>query len=408
MNKLVLDIEKYSYNELVDIFKLNTIENSNQITSHFNTYKNNILSDNTLSLSEKNNMTNFLNKVIKKITDSLVKTDNNENNINNTFSSLQNNLVKDIPDNHPIIMKHDGKENKLSPEYINPINIKTVQKSVNIDTRFRSSYYSTQSSDFHISLPESFKKVVSMEITSIEIPLTIYSVSNSLKNTSFSIDSSLVQISDGNYSSHTDIYNPIIDLSNDISIHIQDTINNAGLSDISFTIDSISGKSRFTNGSTSHTLYFNKDICNNDDLDNPLPLKLGWLLGFRSGSYELNSNSTIVSEGIPAIIGPKYIYLCINDYTNAGNNNFVAAFSSSTLSPHIIARINYQALVQNNGVYRIAAGGDFDDTINRRREYFGPVDIQKLHLQIIDEYGRVVNFNNMDWSCSLTFKTLYD
>lgn len=436
MNKLNLDITTYSYNELLDIFKINNVENSKQISTHINTYKNNIITDNSLSLSEKDNMTNFLNKVIKKILDSLDKSDNSsdyssigirsvgvsDGGVSNNCSSLQNNLIENISDNHPVIVNQntvsglntissEGQNvgsNEFPPGYINPINIKTVKKAVNIDTRFRSSYYSTQSSDFHISLPESFKKVVSMQISSIEIPLTIYSVSEYLKNNSFFVDSSLVQISDGNYSSHADIYSPVIDLCNNISILIQNLLNTTGLSDISYTVNAVSGKSKFTTGATSHTLYFNKDICNNDDLDNPLPLKLGWLLGFRSGAYELASNSSIESEGILSIVGPKYIYLCINDYTNAGNNNFVAAFSSSILSPHIIARINYRGLVQNNGIYNVGSGGDFSDSINRTREYFGPVDIQKLHLQILDEYGRVVNFNNMDWSCAITFKTLYD
>ena len=86
----------------------------------------------------------------------------------------------------------------------------------------------------------------------------------------------------------------------------------------------------------------------------------------------------------------------------------MAAFSSSSLSPHIIARVNYNVLVQTNGIYNFGEDDYFNDTINRTREYFGPVDIQKLHFQILDEYGRIVDFNNMDWSCALTFDVLYD
>jgi hypothetical protein len=35
------------------------------------------------------------------------------------------------------------------------------------------------------------------------------------------------------------------------------------------------------------------------------------------------------------------------------------------------------------------------------RRYFGPVNIQKLEFKILDEFGRVVDFNNMEWSAVL-------
>ena len=47
----------------------------------------------------------------------------------------------------------------------------------------------------------------------------------------------------------------------------------------------------------------------------------------------------------------KYLYISINDFTNASNNGFVAAFSESTLSKDIIARIQYQGLIQKDGLY---------------------------------------------------------
>ena len=166
-------------------------------------------------------------------------------------------------------------------------------------------------------------------------------------------------------------------------------------------------KSNLISSSTGsdHTIYFNKDNSGDLDLDNPLPLKLGWLLGFRAGKYDIKAGDTLTSEGIVSIAAPKYLYTCINDFTNAGGNSFTAAFNDSTLSPHIISRIQYQDLIQRDGIFNF---GMDDNTLKANREYFGPVDIQKLQLQILDEYGRVIDFNNMDWSCTLTFDILYD
>jgi hypothetical protein len=42
------------------------------------------------------------------------------------------------------------------------------------------------------------------------------------------------------------------------------------------------------------------------------------------------------------------------------------------------------------------------------REYFGPVNITTLNIQLLDEYGRVVDLNNMDFSFCLTLITAYD
>jgi hypothetical protein len=46
--------------------------------------------------------------------------------------------------------------------------------------------------------------------------------------------------------------------------------------------------------------------------------------------------------------------------------------------------------------------------ITTPREYFGPVNLQSLKIQLLDEYGRTVDLNNMDFSFCLTLTTIYD
>jgi len=67
-----------------------------------------------------------------------------------------------------------------------------------------------------------------------------------------------------------------------------------------------------------------------------------------------------------------------------------------------LARISFQPnpfgnLAQNNF-----------SLITTPRQYFGPVDIQKLKIQLLDEYGRVIEMNNMDYSFCLTLVSVYD
>ena len=129
--------------------------------------------------------------------------------------------------------------------------------------------------------------------------------------------------------------------------------------------------------------------------------RLGWQLGFRAASY---TGETAISEGICNISGPRYIYLGINDYQNSANNYFSAAFSESILSPNIIGRIPIVSEASSERIYRIT---DINPT-NHVREYFGPVDIQRLSLSLYDEYGRIIDLNYMDWSLVLDFECLYD
>ncbi|MHC5089281.1 MAG: hypothetical protein ACYSOT_06700, partial [Planctomycetota bacterium] len=147
---------------------------------------------------------------------------------------------------------------------------------------------------------------------------------------------------------------------------------------------------------SSFNVKFNVSTDGKTDVEQPLPLKLGWQLGFRAGSYGLCE--VAISEGICLITGPRYIYFCINDFTNASNNYFRAAFAESILSPHILGRINYSKLQQDAGAFSLAEDDDYNN----------PTEIQRLHFQIIDEYGRIVRFNNMDWSCAIMFDVLYD
>ena len=286
---------------------------------------------------------------------------------------------------------------------INPLKKRTIKKNLNIDSRFRENYYTSSASNYNITLPINMNNVVQMQLSSIEIPITFYVVSKQYGNNFFSISvnnqTTIINIPDGNYNETT----------------IMDAINNqlsligAPFNEVLFTaniLNSITGTGQTLvgfsdlSGNTSIELNFQADRSGLDDRNTPLPLKLGWLLGFRNGIYVNNLN--YVSEGVIDITGPKYLYLVIDDHNNNVNNNFYSAFNSSILNNNIIARIAltssiFSVLQQNNSAI-----------ITTPREYFGPVDLKNLNIQLLDEYGRVIDLNNMDFSFCLTLSTIYD
>jgi hypothetical protein len=109
-----------------------------------------------------------------------------------------------------------------------------------------------------------------------------------------------------------------------------------------------------------------------------------------------------VSEAVVDTTGPKYLFLVVDDYNTSVNNGFFSAFNSSVLNKNILARISMQAspfniLEQNNL-----------NILTTPREYFGPININNLTIQLLDEYGRIVDLNNMDYSFCLSLITIYD
>ena len=141
--------------------------------------------------------------------------------------------------------------------------------------------------------------------------------------------------------------------------------------------------------------------------DNLIPLqqKLGWILGFRFGAYI--GSTAYASEGRYDFRGPRYLYLIVNDHNNNHVANHITGTFSDSLTParqNILARLSwkqYSYFSTNNEPF------DRSTLAAVTRNYFGPVNIQHLHIQIMDQYGRVISLNNMDFAMALNFTILY-
>ena len=61
----------------------------------------------------------------------------------------------------------------------------------------------------------------------------------------------------------------------------------------------------------------------------------------------------------------------------------------------------------NSGVYTTT----FDNNANfiyKKREYFGPVDISRITIKLLNQKGNVVNLHGTDFSFALQIKTIYN
>jgi hypothetical protein len=145
---------------------------------------------------------------------------------------------------------------------------------------------------------------------------------------------------------------------------------------------------------------FRKDVQGNLNQQIDLSTKIGWNLGFNKGVYENNIIYTAETLVEPASV--RYIYLAIDDFNNHVNNMFVSAFNKSIFSPNIIARISIKGLY-----FSLLMENDLN-IVTEPRVYFGPVDIQKMQIRLYDDFGRIIDMNNANFSFSLIIKMLYD
>jgi hypothetical protein len=420
-SKFDLNIKNYNKRELEEILELPINYDENIIKMRETKLRQNIIGDANISTEIKTKTMQFISNVKTNLIH-ILKNGNEPNNVINEINSLAktyknvynlNNELKPsdiVSSGSSIIIKQpptpygQSSPSEFYQGTINPLNKRILRQNINIDTRFRENYYTTLSSNFHVSLPIRLNQVVSLQLSAIELPSTFYTISKVYGNHFFVLKiedySLIVTIPDGNYN--------YLALQNYINTFLVSsaTYTYIKFSQIQFLVDITDGNGSgkmiigSNTGDFNFSIDFVSDQLGHEDKQTPLPLKLGWLMGFREGYYE--NNKTYVSEGIVNLVGPRYAYLVIDDFNNNVNDGFYAAFTSSILNKNILARVSIQGTPFN-----ISSQNNLT-LITTPRQYFGPVDIQKLQVQLLDEYGRILNLNNMDYSFCLTFQTVYD
>jgi hypothetical protein len=406
-----LNIDNYKRDELIQMFELPIHFDKNIVEIKESKLRESILNNNDINKETQAKTINFLVKAKNIIlNDDKKQSGPLQQKIEEFYNSSYELKSSKLEDNEEHMIQVRPEKPYLSsfpseffPGVINPLKKRTIKKNLNIDSRFRENYYSSSSTSYNLSLPMNFNDVVQMQLSSIEIPTSYYVISKQYGNNFFSItvnsSTTIINIPDGNYDQIT-IMN---------AINNQLILSGAPFNQVTFAINlanGITGSGQTMvgfsdlSGNTIIELNFQADKYGIDDRNTPLPLKFGWLLGFRNGIYVNNLN--YVSEGVVDVGGPKYLFLVVDDHNNSVNNNFFSAFNSSILNKNILARISLQAnpfniLQQNNlGI------------VTTPREYFGPVNILTMNIQLLDEYGRIVDINNMDYSFCITLTTIYD
>lgn len=318
---------------------------------------------------------------------------------------------------------------KFPKDILNPIRTTTTNHLISIDTLFIEPQY--KSNDFIIDLIEGYNNVVELKISSVELP-PFPPVFNS-NNNRFQIN--LFNMNDGTDNYYDNSFNIIIPSGNysiqefkNILNNIFKNVSSSNTTDLNFLFvdintytDTIIIRAKnendtdntvlpYNNSNTYYSPNFKFDIIfNTKQKDEPIQKNTnitGIIMGFKNSSYNIDISNTYIdntvypsieykgflqAENIFQTKSDKYVYLDIDDY-NKNNNNIIS-------SPHD------QILNTNNIIARIPLENNYD-TKFIKRTYFGPVNIEKFRIRLLNKFGELLNTND-NYSFMLEITQLY-
>ena len=351
------------------------------------------------------------------------------------------------------------------PGTLNPLEKRVVTKVVCVDTLFRPNYSRTKPSDFLYTLPESINNVTSMQLISLELPRMWYTFSaadgtNEMTIEFYNLDTLNIIYPDQEYTSYEKI-TIIIPDGNYTSDTFEQTMNKMfrnlknGLEYLVIIVDPVTtstviraknqnieygsvdsqgnslDKYAYSNDeSNTNQFYFVVDFKIGSDPNRPLYKNMGWMMGFRKSQYTIDitnsyldntygtyinyvyadTNGAIVFEGYLrsessyGCMSDNYIFIEIDDFHNNFPTDTIISMNGqggSYLGKNIIARITL-----TSGANTIV-DDTASDMIFKKREYFGPVKIEKLNIRLLNRFGDVLNINQNDFSFALELKQLY-
>ena len=237
-----------------------------------------------------------------------------------------------------------------------------------------------------------------------------------------------------------------------------------------FTPPSSSTVPSFTISEATQLTFYNPNgplVCQETCIPQALHINetLGWVMGFQnsSGIYNVDSNGNI-GDSILDLAGTRYFILVIDDFTqNHLNNGLVTITEPSKLvrlpsyyttdHPYVCTQDGDNTIPQfiqssprnltQNQIYTINEilknnANNFDTrakaptTTNvfaiipvkqqtkgtlyvdfsgqlreNKRTYFGPVDIERMRVRLLDDKGNTLNLNGGNWSITLQCELLY-
>lgn len=389
-SNLDTNLENYSDNELLSLFDITSHDNYDAIMKKTNDYIDNfpVNDENDEKVKE------FLVKAQEKIREKYESTDR----------SVKN------PVNREIHHKFLSLDSRFRQNYLN-INTETGLTSSDEVLNFVE--INNETGNYTVNLSETLKNVTKMKFNSVHIPYSWYNVyaprnTFYLTMTTPTLANVSLDITPGNYSI------------GDLITAINDKINSIVGATVTMPVfeqNPNTGKIQIVNPDTnSVTISFVENATNlaftsQTKVDN----NIGTILGFRKLTYTIPTNGSVSGEGFPEPVRTKFLLLEINDYnTNHVSNKLIHSNnennhqSNKNINQNFAASPNYLAHIP----FTPMTFGDLfvytnDSDYLNERVYFGPVDIERISVRLLDDSGNQVDLNGAEWSLTILVEHQY-
>ena len=332
---------------------------------------------------------------------------------------------------------------------LNPNLTNKLTKLINIDSQYRQNISMSTGGnpcDFTIDLSVAVNDVIQLRLFSLQVPYTWWLIDEAYGTNFFFLDDEKITIDEGNYT--------LPQLIEEINLKLPSE-------DVSANLHMRNGKTTFTIKNNRKISFYNKNYQSNAKIDN----NLGYIIGFREPEYtSIEDDWTITSEAVGDTYGTKYFLIHVDDFNqNQMNTNIVGARDNpithlkepmyfardseyiktgtgtndifviprekkdltiaqmhalnETLANRTTEELrNIPPTMKNMfGMVPIKRGDFFGPAFtenggslqSNERTYFGPVNINRLHVKLLDDKGNTVNLNGCNWSFSMVVETLY-
>ena len=378
-----LNPENYNLNEISEFFNLKPNHTFTEINDSFRRKHNEATLSNNLSRPQKDEMCSFYEQLKNKLVLHLARSNVPHNDFN---KGPQRAIVGDKIDDHvdtvinSAVLYPSGTSKEISAGIMNPIERNILKNVIHFDTRFKQNYVIESTSEkckntkFSFNMPTGFKNVISVKLSSFELPKHIYNISEALGNNTFTYkvtshnngDAIDVDIDEGRYTVAT----------------LVAKLN--GLDGLTVTRDADSGKIKIAGAGLQLNFPAVRDRVN-----------LGYLLGFTKKEYNTAAGNH-TAESLPKLeLDNEYYYFSFNDYQQSVNHNHFAVMNKNFVTKNIFAKLKDHESDENNTDYFV------------KKSYFGPVTLNRVTFELLDKYGNALDLKGADYSFSVEIEILY-
>ena len=313
----------------------------------------------------------------------------------------------------------------------NSDNKRTITRILTVDSKFKDDDRKNTTSHFQVSFPERINEVTKMEIMEYSGPSAIRMISGAQQNNFFTLtlkysdatpDATKVIKSPDTYRIERSIMtsSTIIEFINNINAQLNVAGDDFEYGSFKFNHEIVAGVSlneiimdrtisfvydpTFASNVSEVILDFVSPIPGQSTVPFVFEKSLGYILGFRKGkvssSVLSNNKYYIEAASLVDLNDFKYAYLIVDDFISNSETNIITSEVKS--QGNCAGSLRHGGNILGKIIYRNELNYNmYNRVISTPREYYGSVDIQKLKIALVNEYGDYIDTQELDWSFTL-------